>query len=413
MDVKVTQNKKSNRLKWASLSIILFSLILWLVLQPSGASKVNKNDIWTGTVQRGDLQLHVSAYGRLKSKTSRLLTAKSNATVDEIILKPGALVESGSVILKLTDPLISQALSEAKRSVNQSQNQFTQLEINQKRELLAQKAQLETLRSSLESAALEVNAQQQLIDKGIVSNIDYQRSLLEHRQLTRRLKIEQQRIEQLRALHIANLQIAQSNIDAQKEIQNVAQSQFHALTVTAGITGVVQSLSVEIGQSVSFGQQLALVGSTDQLYALLSVPQSTMQQVKLSQNVAIDTRGGIINGVVSRIDPVINNGSVEVEVVLNSALTHNARPELNIQGKIDTGLRKNVLYINKPIGVEQDQSAHLFRLNQSIDEAKQIKLQFGAQTHDKIEIISGAKAAEQFILSDMSRWQAHSTLTLM
>lgn len=413
MDVKVTQNKKSNRLKWASLSIILFSLILWLVLQPSGASKVNKNDIWTGTVQRGDLQLHVSTYGRLKSKTSRLLTAKSNATVDEIILKPGALVESGSVILKLTDPLISQALSEAKRSVNQSQNQFTQLEINQKRELLAQKAQLETLRSSLESAALEVNAQQQLIDKGIVSNIDYQRSLLEHRQLTRRLKIEQQRIEQLRALHIANLKIAQSNIDAQKEIQNVAQSQFHALTVTAGITGVVQSLSVEIGQSVSFGQQLALVGSTDQLYALLSVPQSTMQQVKLSQNVAIDTRGGIINGVVSRIDPVINNGSVEVEVVLNSALTHNARPELNIQGKINTGLRKNVLYINKPIGVEQDQSAHLFRLNQSIDEAKQIKLQFGAQTHDKIEIISGAKAAEQFILSDMSRWQAHSTLTLM
>lgn len=413
MDVKVTQNKKSNRLKWASLSIILFSLILWLVLQPSGASKVNKNDIWTGTVQRGDLQLHVSTYGRLKSKTSRLLTAKSNATVDEIILKPGALVESGSVILKLTDPLISQALSEAKRSVNQSQNQFTQLEINQKRELLAQKAQLETLRSSLESAALEVNAQQQLIDKGIVSNIDYQRSLLEHRQLTRRLKIEQQRIEQLRALHIANLKIAQSSIDAQKEIQNVAQSQFHALTVTAGITGVVQSLSVEIGQSVSFGQQLALVGSTDQLYALLSVPQSTMQQVKLSQNVAIDTRGGIINGVVSRIDPVINNGSVEVEVVLNSALTHNARPELNIQGKINTGLRKNVLYINKPIGVEQDQSAHLFRLNQSIDEAKQIKLQFGAQTHDKIEIISGAKAAEQFILSDMSRWQAHSTLTLM
>lgn len=413
MDVKVTQNKKSNRLKWASLSIILFSLILWLVLQPSGASKVNKNDIWTGTVQRGDLQLHVSTYGRLKSKTSRLLTAKSNATVDEIILKPGALVESGSVILKLTDPLISQALSEAKRSVNQSQNQFTQLEINQKRELLAQKAQLETLRSSLESAALEVNAQQQLIDKGIVSNIDYQRSLLEHRQLTRRLKIEQQRIEQLRALHIANLKIAQSNIDAQKEIQNVAQSQFHALTVTAEITGVVQSLSVEIGQSVSFGQQLALVGSTDQLYALLSVPQSTMQQVKLSQNVAIDTRGGIINGVVSRIDPVINNGSVEVEVVLNSALTHNARPELNIQGKINTGLRKNVLYINKPIGVEQDQSAHLFRLNQSIDEAKQIKLQFGAQTHDKIEIISGAKAAEQFILSDMSRWQAHSTLTLM
>ena len=176
---------------------------------------------------------------------------------------------------------------------------------------------------------------------------------------------------------------------------------------------MVQSLAVELGQTVSFGQQLALVGSTTDLYALLSVPQATMQQVALSQTVQINTRSGLIAGTVSRIDPMINNGSVQVEVALSGALTNNARPELNIEGVINTGIRRNVLYIDKPINANPFSEATVFQLNKARDRAIAKHLQFGHQTNDKIEIVAGAKLAEQFILSDMSRWQAFTTLNVI
>ncbi|MBE0365507.1 hypothetical protein PULV_b0091 [Pseudoalteromonas ulvae UL12] len=413
MDILINTKKRPSYFLIAGSVTVLIIAIVWLILQPSAQQRITLDDLWSGEVQQGDLQLQVSGYGRLKSRSPRLLTAHSNATVEEVLLKPGALVEPDSVILRLSDPQVSQALYAAEQALTQRTNQYRQLEINQQRELLAQQAELEILRSALESAQLQVNAQNQLIAKGIVSNIDYQRSVLELRQLTRRLDIEQQRITQLRQLHLANLAIAQSNIDAQTTALAHAKHRFDTLTVTAGITGVVQSLAVELGQSVSFGQQLALVGSTTDLYALLSVPQATMQQVALSQSVQINTRSGFIAGKVSRIDPMINNGSVQVEVVLNGALTNNARPELNIEGVINTGIRRNVLYIDKPINASPFSDATVFQLNQARDRATAKQLQFGHQTNDKIEIVAGAKLAEQFILSDMSRWQAFTTLNVI
>lgn len=413
MDILINTKKRPPYFLIAGSVTVLIIAIVWLILQPSAQQRIALDDLWSGEVQQGDLLLQVSGYGRLKSRSPRLLTAHSNATVEEVLLKPGALVEPDSVILRLSDPQVSQALYAAEQTLTQRTNQYRQLEINQQRELLAQQAELEILRSALESAQLQVNAQNQLIAKGIVSNIDYQRSVLELRQLTRRLDIEQQRITQLRQLHLANLAIAQSNIDAQTTALTHAKHRFDTLTVTAGITGVVQSLAVELGQTVSFGQQLALVGSTTDLYALLSVPQATMQQVALSQSVQINTRSGFITGKVSRIDPMINNGSVQVEVALNGALTNNARPELNIEGVINTGIRRNVLYIDKPINASPFSDATVFQLNQARDRAIAKQLQFGHQTNDKIEIVAGAKLAEQFILSDMSRWQAFTTLNVI
>lgn len=414
MDV-ILQKEKSLKLNYlfggAVIAIVLG--IIWLSIKPAASAKVEAADIWVGQVQKGNMQQSVSGFGALKSKTTRLLTSYSNATVDEILLRPGALVNPGSVILKLFDPEIEQAVKSAQRALKQSQNQYQQLEINQRREILSEQSDLELLRSSLESAELEVSAQNQLIEHGIVSNIDYQRSLLEQQQLTRRLALEQKRVVQLAELHQANLTIAQSNINAQKEALTLVKQAQERLVVKAGIAGVVQSLSIELGQSVTPGQRLALVGSMAELYALINIPQTNMHHVQLDQRVSIDTRSGIIGGYVSRIEPLVTNGSIQVEVTLNGELTENARPELNVAGEIAIGILENVLFIQKPVNVKPDSQGVLYRLGESGGTAVAATLQYGAETNDTIQIVAGAALNQRFILSDMSRWQNHTKLSIV
>jgi len=413
MDV-VLEKKKSFNLGYLPIGIgaAILIIVAWLTIQPAAAVRVDAADIWIGQVQQGDIQQSVSGFGTLKSKTTRLLTSYSNATVDEILLRPGTIVTPDSVILKLFDPELDQAVKTAQRTLTQTKSQYLQLEINQKRELLSEESALELLRSSLESAELEVSAQNQLIGHGIVSNIDYQRSLLEQRQLTRRLDIEQKRVTQLTELHQANLAIAKSNIKAQEEALALIQQTQERLVVKAGIAGVMQSLSVELGQSVTPGQQLALVGSMSELYALINIPQAHMQHVDMNQTVDIDTRSGVISGHVSRIEPLVTNGSIQVEVTLNGELPENARPELNVAGKISTGTLENVLYVNKPINSKADSQGILYRLDESGETAMATTLQYGAETKDTIQIVSGASVNQRFILSDMSRWQDHTALSI-
>ena len=414
MDVVLQQKRSRKRHYVLSLVVLAIALLVgWLSSKSSASARVDIADIWVGKVLQGDLLQTVSGFGTLKSKTTRLLTSYSTATVDQILLRPGSLVEPDSVILKLFDPELDQAVKDAQRTFLQRKNQYLQLQINQQRELLSEQSALELLRASVESAELEVLAQNQLIEYGIVSTIEYKRSVLEQEQLARRLEIEKKRVAQLADLHQANLAIAQSNIDAQQEgLVLVSQAQ-ERLNVKAGIAGVLQSLPVELGQSVTPGQQLALVGSMSELYALINIPQANMHLVELNHTVKIDTRSGTIAGYVTRIEPMVNNGSIQVEITLNGQLTSNARPELNVAGEISIGTLEDVLYVQKPINSRPDSEGILYRLDAAGSTAEATTLMFGAETTDKIQIVAGASLNQHFILSDMTRWQEHSLLSIV
>lgn len=415
MDVKIKQTK-NNSISKAKLmlfgGICTLSVFIWLAIQPSGTHKVSADNIWSAQVQQGDLAVQVQAYGKLKSKAQRLLTAPSAAIIDEIVLKPGAIVTADTILLRLSNPEIEQQVKDARRERENRLTNHRQLMINQQSELLSRQASLEMLLSDLELAKLKVEAETPLVASGIISTLNFKRSELEQRQLSRRYLIEQQRLAQLKQLHQENLLIAQDRIEQQTELVEVLNQKFARLTVRAGIDGVLQSLPLELGQSVSFGQQLALVGSMDKLIATLTVPQSQMQKIQLQQKVSIDTRAGLIAGTVSRIDPVVVKGSIQVEVALTGELPKNSRPELNINGTIFTASLHDVYYLKKPVNAQSGGMGTLFKLQQDSSVAQAVAVTYGEETGEFIQILTGVNSGDSFILSDMSRWQDLAQITI-
>ncbi|WP_046006039.1 HlyD family secretion protein [Pseudoalteromonas rubra] len=413
MDIQVEQ-KKSIKVNWLWLGGIAVLVIVagWLLAQPTAQASLATGDAWIGEVRQGDLTISVAGFGQLKSRTPRLISAASEATVEEIVLRPGAEVTPRSVIMRLQDANLAQALKDAKRALQQAKDQYLQADINQQREMLSHQASLEILKSELESAELEVSAQAGLVEDGAVSKLDFQRTVLEHRQLKRRIEIEQRRIAQLQTLHQANLQLASSDIDAAEEAYGLIQHRVERLTVRAGITGVVQQLHVELGQSVPLGAQLALVGSTKDLYAQLQIPQAYAEQIKLEQSVQVNTRTDLIAGTISRINPMVQNGNIEVEVALPAALPDSARPELNIEGTIHINTLKEALYIDKPVGAKAFSTATLYRIEPNTQQAQAIEVHYGAQTAQHIQLLSGAQPKQRFILSDMASYQGEPVVYL-
>jgi len=415
MDIKVSEQKKKHIQKPIVITMLFITLIafsLWSFSQPSAGEKVSSSQVWTDAVKQGDIELSVEGYGKLKSKEQRLLTTPANATVEEILLKPGSLVTVNSIIVRLSNPAISQQVKDARRELKNAKTSSLQLALNQQREILAQQAQHEQLMSELEIAELKVTAEENLVEKGIVSELTFKRSQLNFRQLSRRIKIEKQRLTQLTTVHQKELDIAQDYIEQQDEMLNVINEKFEKLTVRSSINGVVQSLPVELGQSVVMGEQIALVGSIESLYAMLSVSQSDMEFIALNQLVKIDTRSGVTTGVVSRINPVVEQGMVAIEVNITGDLPNNARPELNVDGVISTGKLTNVMYIKKPVNASAGSKTTLFKLNEDANKAEQVDIVYGRESGEFIQIANGAHFQDNFILSDMSRWIKSSSITI-
>jgi len=425
MDIKRSQDKSSTNHKKRIIIMIIVAitaLSLWSLNQPSALDKVAKSQIWTAIVQQGELSLEVEGYGKLKSKEQRLLTAPANATVEEILLKPGSLVTKNSVIARLANPVISQQVKEAKRQLTNTKTAYLQLELNQQRELLAHQAQQEQLMSELELAELKMLAEEKLVNKGIVSDLSFKRSQLNYRQLSRRISIEEKRLAQLNNLHEKELVIAQNKIAQQQEQVDVFNEQFSRLTVTAGINGVVQSLPVELGQSVALGEQVALVGSVDSLYALLNVSQADMDLIAIEQTVNIDTRGGTISGLVKRINPLVQQGMITIEVSITSELPKDARPDLNIDGIISTGKIANALFVKKPVNASSGMKGQLFKLDSDESTAQPIAVTYGHESGEFIQLFTNTtsdvnsnsvQANDIIILSDMSRWKTSEQISIV
>lgn len=409
MDV-VKQKKKSgiklsrNTVFAISSAILLITLALW-VNNSANSISISRNEILIDTVKQGDLAVTIEGYGSLKSNKQQLITSFSRATVKEIVLKPGASVKADSIILHLENPELQQQFESSERNLAQAKANLRQLKLNQQREQLNEAANLAQIHANYETASLKRVAEQKLQEQGIVSKLTFQQTLLNEQQLKKRIDILRQRIEQLELVHAEAIKIANNNVEQQAGLRDIAKARLDKLTVRAGFDGVLQRLSVELGQSLSAGQEVALIGSVTDLIALIRVPQSQAQQIMIGQTTIIDTRRDQITGQVSRIDPIVADNTVEVEISLPSQLPASARPMLSVDGTITADTLTNVYYIQRPANVKSNTALSLYRLKKDTQQAALVPIRFGRQAGRYIEILSGANTDEQFIVSDLSNYQ--------
>jgi len=405
MDVKKVKTKQS---KFKTLpmitgfSICLLVLLTWYVSTKTGGTSVKRNDMLFGTVKHGDLQVEIEGYGALFINVMVLITSLTSATVQEIILKPGALVTAESIIVQLANPELQQQVDSAIRELSQRKANLRQLILNQKREVLNESGNYAELEARYETAKVRLEAQSGLVKSGIVSVLDYKDSLVQEAQLNKRIQIHKQRTIALKLVNQEAINIQNEQILQQQGQLDIAQNRLARLTVKAGFDGVLQRLSVELGQSLAAGQEIALIGSVQDLIALVRVPQSKAQQIFIGQKTIIDTRRDKIIGTVSRIDPVVVDNTVEVEIALPDQLPPSARPQLSVDAVIITDVLSNVTYMERPVNGQANSNSSLFRLDDSNNVAVRTQVQFGKEAGRYIEIIEGAKVNDIFIVSDLS-----------
>lgn len=403
MDIK--RNKPNNRWTKAVISFaILASIFLFsrLVASPVADQQISRSQLVLSTVKRGDLQVSVDGYGVLRSNKQRLISTESPATVADILLRPGAEVQADSVILLLQDPQLQQELDTATMAVSRQQATVKRGRLANQREVLAEEAVLAELTALRDAQTLRLTATRDLAARGVIPAIEFQSAELQERQLSERIVLQKKRLQQLKDVANEDLNIATEELNQAKALLQRLEQRVAKLTVRAGIQGVLQRLPVELGQSVTAGQELALVGSSQDLQALIRVSQSKVEQLRLGQSAIVNTRRENAKAEVSRITPQVQDGTVEVELRFVDAVPASARPELNVDAQIFTADLKNVLYLERPVNVQSHASSKLFRYDQNNQQLQSTQLQFGDEAGRYLALQSGATEGETFVVSDMT-----------
>ena len=328
MKIELTKQKPWKKSAAISLFIFLLAYATYAVSSKSVKS-VSADSVDFQTVQQGALDIYSNAYGELISAKERLLTAPALGKVSQILVRPGTEVTPETVILHLFNPKLEQEVSEARGELAQQEAQREAFKYEQQNDRLNYQGRIADIEAEIEKAQLELSVNEELMGLGVASKIELQRAKLAVKQESSRLSFEKEKYKQF--IEMQGYQLTQRDITiTQRESQvTLLEKQLNDMHVKAGVTGSLQTLEVELGQSVQSGQSLAKVGSNKELIARIRLPQQQADKIDINAQVNIDTQKGIITAHISRIESVVTNGSVLAEAVLDGELTSNARPSSN------------------------------------------------------------------------------------
>ena len=398
----VIRKKKIRRiLIGAGVFLAVIALTVAVSRLKPAAPSIERGTVWIDTVKRGSILRQVRGSGTLVPEEIRWIPATTEGRVENILLRPGATVEPGTVILELSNPELQQSVREAQLAYQSAQANF----VNRKQELesalLNQQGDVAGIEASYKNAALNLEAQEKLYKDGLVSEIQLKQSRSAAEELKNRWDIGKKRLEMQTAGIRSQLAPQEADVDQRRAAYDLRVRQLDDLKVKAGMSGVLQLVPVERGQQVGPGTNLARVADPTNLKAELRIAETQTKDIRVGQVAEVDTRNGVVKGRVARMDPASAGGTVGVDIILEGELPSGARPDLSVDGTIQLERLDNVLYVGRPAFGQEQSTVGLFKLNAD-GEATRTTVKLGRSSVNQIEIVDGLQAGDQVILSDMS-----------
>ncbi len=401
--------RKKVRRQWivgaVGVAVLGLAAVFVSKLKPA-APTVDRAAVWTDTVKQGPLLRQVRGPGSLVPREDRirLIPAETEATVVRIRVLPGAKVEPNTVLMDLVDPTVQQELLDAQLQLKAAQTDLTNIRAKLDSDLMTQKAGAATVRADYNQAKLQAQTDKSLYDLGVISGLTYNASKGKADELTTRDSIEKERLTVNEKAIATQVAVQQTKVAQAEALLALKQKQQDALSVKAGISGVLVDLPHQLGEHVAPGTTLAKVVQTDQLKASLKIAETQARDIQIGQPAEIDTHNGVIQGKVTRTDPAVVNGTVTVDVELEGTLPQGARPDLSVDGTIDLDRMANVLYVGRPAFGNENSTITLFKLSPDGKTAVRVSVKVGKASVNAIQVIEGLQAGDTVILSDMSRW---------
>jgi RND family efflux transporter MFP subunit len=401
--------RKKVRRQWIIGALALVALAvaaLFVVRLKPAAPVVDRATVWTDIVKRGPLLRQVRGPGTLVPREDkiRLIPAQTEATVLRIRVLPGAKVEPDTLLMDLVDPTLQQELLDAQLQLKSARADYTNVRAKLQSDLMTQKAGAATVGADHKQAQLQASTDKSLYDLGVISGLSYSASKGKADELTTRNDLEKQRLVLNEKAIETELAVQQTKVEQAQALLGLKQKQLDALSVRAGISGVLVELDHQVGEHVAPGTTLAKVVQPDQLKASLKIAETQARDIQIGQPAEIDTHNGVISGKVTRIDPAVVAGTVTVDVELAGALPLGARPDLSVDGTIDLDRMTNVLFVGRPAFGNENSTINLFKLGPDGKTAVRVPVKVGRASVNSIQVLEGLQDGDTVILSDMSRW---------
>lgn len=417
MDRKIEKKKFTLKkiVTWSA--IILFgAFILYSFILADGGSKLNveKDKISIVSVFKGDFREFIPVDGSVMPIKTIRLDAIEGGVVSKKYYDGGILIKEGDTILKLTNnDLLQNFVREETQAfilVNSLENTKLSLKRNQfdlRRALIDMDYQIDAAKDAFQRG-------EQLFDEKIISEQEFLTLKRNYNQLidSRVIQIESSKFDSLNA----RLQIAQAEATLIRTRENLEmiKRNLENLYIKAPISGRLSTVNVEVGESISTGQNIGQIDDLNGFKVRAMIDEHYIARIYEGLRGSFQFDGKDHELEIKKVYPEVNNGLFSVDMVFDdkASIPKGIRRGQTLQIRLQ--LSENIVAIQIPKGsfYQVTGGNYVFILNEDETEATKREIKLGRMNTRFYEVLEGLQPEEKIIVSSYNGYEDKDKLIL-
>jgi HlyD family secretion protein len=397
-----------NRSVFIILGFVLAIFSLAIIFQKSfgeNVIRISKNKVQIATVLRGKMSDDMLLRAEALPNDLVVIGATEGGTVESVLVQPGDAVTYGQPLVILNNTQLElQVLEQEARlieSITQLQAYQNSLEQNRlNNDIALSEIDYNIKRLSRSWERISVLATQNMVSKEQADQLLYE---LESFKVKRPIQVKGN--EKMAKLSTIQLPQLANQISMLQQNLKITHSKLDYLKVKSSFSGLVTSMDLKVGQTLSQGDRLMQIALATGFKLSQAVDQFYLSRLKVGQFGTVSINNGMSAVQVVRIYPEIKNGVFMIDLNFVGETPKNLLSGMIIQGKLSLGNSIDTTYM--PLGpyLEHTAGRWLLVLTSDGKGAKRTPIIVGLRNSEQIEVLKGVRPGENFIVSDYAGFE--------
>ena len=406
MDRNIPQEEIRRRKRRKLVTAVLIgavAVVCFTVLVSMLRSGVSIKDIEVASVDKGMIEISVSASGKVVPFMEEIITSPVSSKIVEVYKKSGDMLKQGDILLRLDLEAANADYSKLKDEMEMKRCKLDQQSVTVKSRLSDLRMQIDIAEMKLKRMEVELRNEHYLDSIGASTSDKVRQAEINY-------KVEKLLFEQLQQKHrnekltsAADLKVSELEFSiSQKNIQVMGKTMTEA-QVRSPREAVLTWINNQLGATVNAGSQLAIISDLKYFKVEAEIADSYADRISPGARAIVKIGSERMEGIIGNVVPSVKNGIIGFTVMLKESSNAKLRSGLKVDVYVIDAIRDDVLRLANQSYYVGKGNYELWVLNGGIAEKRKVTL--GESSYDLVEVVSGLKVGDRVIVSDMGRFK--------
>jgi HlyD family secretion protein len=365
----------------------------------SGQIRIDHTRVVISEVRRGRFLESIPVTGTVAPMRSVYLDAIEGGRVETIHIDAGAEVEKGDKILTLSNTILLSEVMYREADLLQQANNLRNTRLDMEQRRLAIRTEILDLELRLRDQRRKYRSALELKKRELIPENELARVQDEYEYLNKRhdLIIESGRRDSLfRATQVDQLEASLERMEDNLELMR---NRLETLTIRAPVSGLLSSLSAEVGQNKALGDRLGQIDVAEGFKIGASVDEHYLPQVATAQEADFTLSGQVYQSVVSKVYPEVAGGRFQLDLEFVGATPPGVRRGQTVHMRLNLSAAAEAVLLDRGSFYEVSGGWWVYVVDESGDFAVKRPVKLGRRNPDVFEVLEGLTPGEKVITS--------------